>query len=471
MHWKPLSFGAEREYIAVDAATNLPLLSSGWPRLVPRLVALLSDPDNQNFLREKFKISAKSNWDFCAEIFDLLNDPVWVIIPDGLSYMPEVVGHYGPQNLAQDHMVTLHRVLSWAVWELWWRLTTQQLEHLDIKGVNDVDLVQPEPAKEDGYYPLVINPLVHRWSYFSQQDIDTINREWHAYCPETPCPESLWLVRDHIQPAILQKRWLWSAVGTTWLHVHTSGATITETLNLFLDLLYREWHARKEQWTEFYVDLLKSEKRHIAFGAIVSLRYWLSRKSALYLKDTYGRKPGNNVDASMQPDEDWNLSDPISTDLAAQHLLHPLLWVVEPMVMWYDPDASLACHIHKMVENMADQWVDLSGDEWRRELLQVVLEQYFSLEEIETVWEHYHNHSPKLPKGIAPKRSHGDVVLKAPWGNLTAEFRGPDAWPEWSSAEDIEENIGDWLDLQVAYATSLIEETLWAIERRLSTQH
>lgn len=467
MHLERFEFGGEREYIGVDKKTLLPLLSSWWPRLVARLVDILSDPWHQIFLKEEFGVSVQQDWEFCARVFDVLDDPVWVIIPDGLSYMPEVVGHYGSHALAQQNMITLHRVLSWAVGEAWWRLTTQQLEHLGILWVNDVDLVQPEPAKDEWYYPLVINPLIHRWSQFSQQDIDDIQAQRNEYCSDTPCPESLRLIRNHIKPEILYKWWFWSAVWTTWLHVHTSGHTITDTLDLFLDLLYREWQARREKWDKFYVDLLKSEKRHIAFGAIVSLRYRLSKKSESYLRNRYERQPGNEVDTSMQPDASWNLSDPISLDLAKNNLLHPLLWVVEPMVMGHEPHASLACHIHEMVEKIAERWVDLSDNDRRRELLQVVLDQYFSPQDVETVWQCYRQKSNKLPDGLAPKRSHGDVVLKAPWGNLTAEFRGPDAWPAGSQPEDIKANIDLGIDLQMAATTSLIAETFWAIERRL----
>lgn len=382
--------------------------------------------------------------------------------------MFEPVGHYGSAQEAERNMIKLHQLLDFVVAQtLDGKLTYTQLEHLDAYDGLNVDLLEPEPAKQDDYYPAVINALQHRGREFADATDEEIQNAWERVCPDQPCPAHLLEVREYIQPGIIAKRGLASAVGTTGLHLHTSGESVTETIDLFIDMAYREGALRQEAPDRYHQQMLKSDKRHVSFGALVSLRYWISKKSENYLRERRGRAPGNEVDQSMQPDADDKLSDPISRDLANKNLLHPKLRVLEPMVGGYDPEHSFNCRLHEQIEQAVVDQID--PDQLKQQLAQQVISYYFSEADAIKVWEAYQRGDEKLPEGVQIRRSHGDIVLKAPGGNLTVELRSPDARPEGMTKEQIDAQLKQGQDPQMSGAIEFVRSSDGIVARRFKT--
>ena len=157
--------------------------------------------------------------------------------------------------------------------------------------------------------------------------------------------------------------------------------------------------------------------RHIAFGSLIALRYWISKKSRTYLEQ-------QGVTDMHAP-----LSDELIHDLEQQSLFRPELWISAPLSDGRDPEESLACKVYQTIQEHCEKKSGRMIAE--QKVLELIAGKFFARPE--EFIEAYTLGLDMIDQQIL--RSHSDIVLKAPAEPepgkfiITVEMRGQDYPP------------------------------------------
>lgn len=349
-------------------------------------------------------------------IMNINGQKIGTIIPDGLSYMPEIVTAAWLVTEVKRRSTLIRSLIEFAVEKLDGRIADRQLPYV-LGNYDMIDTIAGIPAKKDPYYRTLVEGLAFRWKKFAQEDEQWIRALWQEMEPDLEFPLSLLHVKDCIGENILKKRWFAHNVSTTSHHLHISWSSLKETVDMFIAVMYYEGKVRHDMGVAYFEQLGKGYMRHIAFGSLIALRYWMSKKSKKYLEEKW---------------YDWrsdNFSDEIIQDMQEKHLLLPPLRVSSPLSNGRDPEGSLACKIYQTAQEA------IASRSWRmiaeQKVLQLIGKKFFARPEdfidAYTMWK------DTINQWIL--RSHSDIVLKVPMERepgqyiLTMEMRGQDYPP------------------------------------------
>lgn len=350
-------------------------------------------------------------------ILDINENKIGTIMPDGLSYMPEIITNAWSVSEVKRRSTLIRSLIEFAVERIDGRIANKQLPYV-LGNYDMINTIAGIPAKKDLYYRTLVNSLVYRWKILAEKNEIGIRKMRSKYIEELECPISLLQVKDCIGEDILKKRGFAHNVSTTSHHLHISWWSLKETIDMFISLMWYEGKIRYEFGVAYFEQLGKWYMRHIAFGSLIALRYRVSRKSATYLEKKWFTL--ENYD--MIPDH-------IIQKLYEKNLWPPDLRISSSLSNGRDPEWSLACKVYYLVETALDK--ELSWEDVKKEILEMIWQKFFR--NPDNFIASYFTGKNTVSGGLL--RSHSDIVLKAPAEVeenqfiLTVEMRGQDYPP------------------------------------------
>lgn len=354
------------------------------------------------------------------DIFNLSHKKIWSILPDGLSYMPEIVTAAGNTQEVQGRSTLIRSLVEYAVKKLWWRIWERQLPYV-LGNYDMIESIVGISAKKNYYYATVIWNLWYRWKKIADLDDAGIKDFRAEYVEDLECPIGLLLIKSTVWEQTLKKRWFSHNAATTSHHLHISGTSFTETVDTFVALMWYEGKMRYEYDTAYFEQLGKWFLRHITFGSLIGLRYRISQKSRKFLEIKWISK------------FDEPLSDEIMEELNEKFLFAPSLRVSTTLSNWRDPEWSLACKVYSLIRQV-EKW-ELELEEAQSKILWEIAHKFFKdpKEFIDAYQENRNGIHQEVQK------SHSDIVLKTPAKNedgssiVTIELR----WQDYPPLRDI----------------------------------
>jgi len=355
-------------------------------------------------------------------ILNLIGEKIWTIMPDGLSYMPEIVTSAWSVVDVKRISSLIRSLIEFAVEKIDWAIADKQLPYV-LGNYDMIESISGIAAKKDAYYKILIEALSHWWKKIWDLDEQWVRDMWETQAPHEECPMWLLQAKACLWEQTLKKRWFSHNAATTSHHLHISWPTLKDTVDMFMAIMRYEGKTRYEYGTAYFEQLGKWYMRHVAFGSLIALRYRISIKSRKYLE-------------KLWYSEDDELPDEIIKKIEHEHLLLPWLWVSSALSNGRDPEWSLACQVYQHVQDTLK-----SGAGWmvaEQKILELIWKKFFARpEEFIEAYVMWHN---TVPGWLL--RSHSDIVLKtpvevSPWEFiLTVELRGQDYPPLTDFARD-----------------------------------
>ena len=349
-------------------------------------------------------------------ILNLSGEKIGTIMPDGLSYMPEIVTSAGTVSDVKRWSTLIRSLIEFAVEKIDGRIADRQLPYV-LGNYDIIDTIGDIPAKKNVYYKTLIEWFWYRGKEVAKKSEQGIKAMRYEVEPDLPCPVSLLQVKDCLGEQTLLNWWFAHNASTTSHHLHVSGGSLKETIDMFMGLMRYEGKVRYECGTAYFEQLGKWYMRHIAFWSLIALRYRMSKKSKTYLEKQW------------ITDMHDALPDELESELEKQHLLIPDLRVTAPLSNGWDPEGSLACKIYKTVQDSCEKktWWMIA----EQKVLELIAQKFFARPE--DFIEAYTLGKDTVDQSVL--RSHSDIVLKAPGEPepgqfiLTVEMRWQDYPP------------------------------------------
>lgn len=355
-------------------------------------------------------------------ILNLAGVKLWTIMPDGLSYMPEIVTSAWPVDEVKRNSSLIRSLIEYAVRKIDGTIADKQLPYV-LWNYDMIESISWIAWKKDAYYEILIQSLSHWWRKVGDLDEQWVREMRESEAGDEECPMWLLQARACLGEQTLKKRWFSHNAATTSHHLHVSWPTLKDTVDMFMALMRYEWKIRHEYGTAYFEQLWKWYMRHVAFGSLIALRYWISLKTKKFLH-------------KLGYDPEWELPEDAIKQIEHNHLLLPWLRVSSALSNGRDPEWSLACQVYQKVQDTMKSWAWWMVAE--QDILLMIGQKFFSrpqkFVDAYMLWEN--------TVGWWLLRSHSDIVLKtpaevAPWKFvLTIELRWQDYPPLTDFARD-----------------------------------